>query len=254
MKTENCFFILVLLFVTSCATVKHVGLSARKIKTESGWELPYNIFYPKIYGKVKVPVFIWLHGAGERGDDNVSQLIHVVPYLASDITQSKFPCVVVAPQCPKDGYWAPIKREKWEIINGGKVTPSMSGVITLIEKLLKDPYIDKSRIYVGGLSMGGFGTLDLISRRPELVAAGVPVCGGADLQKVANYKNVPLWIFHGAKDTVVPAQFSRDLVDALKNVGADPKYTEYPDGGHDVWNRAIREPELLQWLFSQQKN
>lgn len=253
MKIENCFFILFILFVTSCTTIKHAGLSARKLKTESGWDLPYNIFYPKNYGEVKAPVFIWLHGAGERGDDNVSQLIHVVPYLASDITQSKFPCVVVAPQCPKDGYWAPIKREKWEIINGGQVTPAMSGVITLIEKLLKDPYIDKSRIYVGGLSMGGFGTLDLISRRPELIAAAIPICGGADLQKVANITNVPLWIFHGAKDDVVPAQFSRDLVETLQKEGGDPKYTEYPDGGHDVWNRAIREPELLPWLFSQQK-
>ena len=101
--------------------------------------------------------------------------------------------------------------------------------------------------------MGGFGTLDLISRRPELIAAAIPICGGADLQKVANITNVPLWIFHGAKDDVVPAQFSRDLVETLQKEGGDPKYTEYPDGGHDVWNRAIREPELLPWLFSQQK-
>lgn len=253
MKVKHWYFIILLFFVASCTTVKKAGLTARKLKTESGWELPYNIFYPKNYGKDKVPVFIWLHGSGERGNDNISQLIHIVPYLASDITQSKFQCVVVAPQCPKDDYWAPIKREKWEIINGGQLTPAMSAVITLMEKLLKDPHIDKSRIYVGGMSMGGFGTLDLLSRRPEMIAGAVPICGGADLERAANYKNVPLWLFHGAKDSVVPAQFSRDLVEVLKKEGSNPKYTEYPEGGHDVWNRAIREPELLTWLFAQQK-
>ena len=158
------------LFITSCVTVRPQGLSARKLKTNAGWDLPYNIYYPVSYSKGKVPLFIWLHGAGERGDDNVTQLIHIVPYLASDITQSKYPCVVVAPQCPKEGYWAPVKRTEWAIINDGEVTPAMTGVIQLIDKLLKDPNLDKSRVYVGGLSMGGFGTLDLLSRMPHLFA------------------------------------------------------------------------------------
>ena len=246
-------FICGLLFLSSCASVRPQGLNVRKLKTSAGWQLPYNIFYPTSYGKVKVPLFIWLHGSGERGDDNVTQLIHIVPYLASDITQSKYPCVVVAPQCPKEEYWAPDKRSEWVIINGAAVTPPMIGVIQLIDKLLKDPNIDQNRIYIGGLSMGGFGTLDLLSRRPELFAGAVPICGGADLGKAVRYKDVPLWIFHGAKDTTVPPQFSRDLVDLLKKAGGDPKYTEYPEGGHDVWNKAIREPELLKWLFAQKK-
>lgn len=254
MTKEIYLLSLILMFISSsCASVKNTGLSARKLKTESGWALPYNIFYPKNYGKKKVPLLVWLHGSGERGSDNVSQLIHIVPYLASDITQDKYQCVIVAPQCPKDEYWAPINRDKWEINSGGKVTKPMEGVIKLIETLMKDDNIDKSRIYIGGLSMGGFGTLDLLSRRPELIAAAIPICGGADISKVNTYKDVPLWIFHGAKDGTVPVQFSREIVEKLKSMGSEPKYTEYPEGGHDVWNRAIREPELLQWLFIQSK-
>ncbi|MBL0027015.1 MAG: prolyl oligopeptidase family serine peptidase [Saprospiraceae bacterium] len=247
-------FILLLIFLAGCGTVKHYGLTAERIKTKTGWEMPYNIYYPKNYGKEKVPLFIWLHGSGERGDDNVSQLIHIVPYLASDITQIKYPCIVLAPQCPKEEYWAPIKKTEWRIINDSEVTKPMSGVMELIDKLLKDPKIDKNRVYLGGLSMGGFGTLDLLSRRPQLFAGAVPICGGADLGKATNYKDVPVWVFHGAKDTAVPVQFSRDLISVLKEAGGDPKYTEYPDGGHDVWNKAIREPELLKWLFTQVKH
>jgi predicted peptidase len=180
-------------------------------------------------------------------------LIHIVPYLGSDIIQDKFPSIILAPQCPKEAYWAPVKRFEWSIINGGEVTPPMANLIALLETILKDPKIDKSRVYVGGLSMGGFGTLDLLSRKPEWFAAAIPICGGADLDKAKNYKQVPLWIFHGAKDTVVPTKLSRDLIDALKAMGVTPKYIEYPEGGHDVWNAAIREPELLPWLFEQRK-
>lgn len=245
------------LFIVSCATVKYKGAQAKIYQNkENNSALPYNIFYPDIYYQkdAKIPLFVWLHGAGERGDDNVSQLIHIVPYLASDIVQSKFPSIIVAPQCPKEQYWAPVKRFEWTIENNGQVTPPMDNVMKLIEQLLKDPKIDKSRVYIGGLSMGGFGTLDLLGRKPQWFAAAVPICGGADLRQTSNYKNVPLWIFHGAKDMVVPVTLSRDLVQMLETYGATPRYTEYPEGGHDVWNQAIREPDLLTWLFSQSKN
>jgi len=246
------FFVLTCI---SCATIKPVGLQALTYKDKNGQSLQYNIYYPDEYkaSDAKIPLLIWLHGAGERGDDNVSQLIHITPYLASDIVQSKYPSIILAPQCPTDEYWAPVKRFEWSIINGGDVTPPLQKVISLVEKLLKDPKVDKNRVYIGGLSMGGFGTLDFLARKPDWFAGAVPICGGADLDKAPNYKNVPLWIFHGAKDTVVPAKLSQDLVKTLEDVGARPKYTEYPDGGHDVWNKAIREPELLPWLFGQRK-
>jgi len=129
----------------------------------------------------------------------------------------------------------------------------MEGVIELLDHILRDSNIDKSRVYVGGLSMGGFGTLDLLHRRPELFAAAMPICGGADFGKVDKFKEIPLWIFHGAKDTVVPADLSRELIKVLNEMGSTPKYTEYPEGGHGIWNDAIRDPELLPWLFNQKK-
>ena len=250
---KSVFFMMIMLFLVSCSTTKQVGLSSQTYRTKSGWKLPYNIYYPKNYKKGDIPVILWLHGAGERGDDNVSQLIHIVPYLASDIVQTKYPCIIIAPQCPKEDYWAPVKRFEWRVINDGKITPAMVGVTELMDYLLKDPKINKSRIYVGGLSMGGFGTLDLLHRRPELFAAAVPICGGADLGKAEKFKDIPLWIFHGAKDTVVPSELSRDLIKVLNGMGNFPKYTEYPEGGHGVWNDAIRDPELLPWLLSQRK-
>jgi predicted peptidase len=253
MKTAMYCCIAVASVLFSCTSHRKGVLDARTHRSSGGLDLPYVMYYPAGKQDKPLPVLLWLHGAGERGDDNISQLIHIVPYLASSIVQEKFKCVVVAPQCPKDDYWAPIERNVWRIINGGQCTAPMQGVIELMETLAKDPHIDASRIYVGGLSMGGFGTLDLLSRKPDLIAAAVPVCGGADLEKAKTYAHVPLWLFHGAKDPVVPADLSRQLVKVLEEAGASPKYTEYPEGGHNVWNEAIRDPALLPWLFSQKK-
>lgn len=249
-----CFFFIILLLI-SCSSTKKAGLSAHTYKSQDGNPLLYNIYYPDEYHAkgAKLPLFIWLHGAGERGDDNVAQLIHIAPYLASDLVQKKYPSIILVPQCPENDYWAPIKRTEWTIINEGEVTAPMSKLIALIQQIMHDPKVDKSRIYIGGLSMGGFGTLDLISRKPEWFAAATPICGGADLTKVANFKAIPLWIFHGAKDPVVPVSLSHDLVKALEKHGVRPKYTEYPEGGHDEWNQAVKEQDYLSWLFQQRK-
>lgn len=253
MKHIILFFIA--LSMLSCASTKRQGLSAHTYKDKKDATLLYNIYYPDEYEvkNIKLPLFIWLHGAGERGDDNVAQLIHIAPYLASDMVQKKFPSIILVPQCPENDYWAPIKRTEWTIINEGEATAPMNKLIELIQQIMSDPKVDKSRIYIGGLSMGGFGTLDLISRKPEWFAAATPICGGADLTKVSNFKDVPLWIFHGAKDLTVPVSLSHDLVKALEKQGIQPRYTEYPEGGHDVWNQAVKEQDYLSWLFSKKK-
>ncbi len=248
------FFLIVIFLWSSCVVVKPRGIIANTYKTSTGWKIPYNIFYPKNFGKKKLPLFIWLHGAGERGDDNVSQLIHIVPYLCSDMVQTTYPCIVLAPQCPEEGYWAPVKRHEWVVINNGTITPSMHGFLELLDFILKDSAIDKSRVYVGGLSMGGFGTYDILSRRPDLFAAAVPICGGADLGKIELFKDIPLWVFHGSEDLVVNPQISRNLIEMLKQKGRVVRYTEYKGKGHDIWNEAIKEPELLPWLFSQRNS
>lgn len=236
------------LFTSGCAVKKQ---SARSVDDKRAHPIQYQIFIPEGDKNIKRPLVLFLHGSGERGQDNQKQTVHVYPYLTSDSIQKKFPSIVVAPQCPEEDYWAPVKRFEWSMTRGGRVTPAMASVITLLEELRKQPYVDPTRIYVMGLSMGGFGTLDLISRRPEWFAAAVPICGGADLTNIDKLKNVPLWIFHGAEDSVVPVKLSRDLVNALKIEGIPVRYTEYAGENHGIWERAIREPGFLEWMFSQ---
>jgi predicted peptidase len=239
---------LVLFLLASCHTTKKTVTSAQLFKDSVGTELPYQIYFPASAERQQMPLFIWLHGMGERGNDNTKQLIHVVPYLVSDTVQKNFPCIVAAPQCPDDAVWATFD---FKDPPSGVATKPMKAVMEWVAELIKDPRVDPKRVYIGGLSMGGYGTLDLISRKPEWFAAAMPVCGGIDVSRAATFKKVPLWIFHGAKDPVVPVKLSRDLVKALEKAGAKPKYTEYPEGGHDVWNPAIREKGFLAWLFSQ---
>jgi len=219
--------------------------------------LPYNIFFPKGFFNSgdQFPIILFLHGAGERGNDNEKQLVHIAPILASKEIQQKFPAVLVFPQCPEADYWAHVNRDdgEWTPKSSKYPTKAMGKVIGLMEMLSKHESINTKRIYLAGLSMGGFGTFDLLSRNPNLFAAAIPICGGADVSKVDNYKHVPIWNFHGAIDPVVPVSLSRDAVKALKDVGSEVIYTEYPEGEHDVWTQAFSEPELIPWLFQQKK-
>ncbi len=214
-------------------------------------DLNYNIYYPETQ-KQKSPLFVFLHGAGERGDDNSSQLIHIAPILTNEVNRKKYPAILVFPQCPEDGYWANVditEDGQWLPDGSKEPTPSMQRVIELIESLMQNPSVDTDRIYISGLSMGGFGTFDLISRHPEWFAGAVAICGGADLNKADNYKDVPLWVAHGAQDPVVPVDLSRSVVAKLKNMSGKIKYTEYPEGGHNIWNDVYKDPEVLSWLF-----
>ncbi|MCA9047007.1 MAG: prolyl oligopeptidase family serine peptidase, partial [Planctomycetaceae bacterium] len=126
-------------------------------------------------------------------------------------------------------------------------------VLELLDQLIKTHAIDEDRIYVMGLSMGGYGTWDLLARHPEKFAAGVPICGGGDEKQAAKIKEMPIWVFHGDADTAVKVERSRNMVAAIKEAGGKPKYTEYPGVGHNSWTPAINEPEILPWLFSQKR-
>jgi len=224
---------------------------AKTFKGASGATLPYRIYRPKPAdaGK-KFPLLLFLHGAGERGDDNAIQLKHGIRQFLAQ--QEKTPCVIVAPQCPKNLSWAAIRRgETPRLLE----KPSEPAALTLelVDALRKELPLDESRLYVTGLSMGGYGTWDLLCRRPELFAAGVPICGGGDPSKAALIAKVPQWIFHGDKDTAVPVDSSRTMVEALKTAGGEPKYTEYPGVGHNSWDKAYGDPELYTWLFAQKR-
>jgi predicted peptidase len=202
-------------------------------------KLPYRLMKPDGYkadDKHEFPLVVFLHGAGERGDDNKLQLKHGVSEFAKADARKKHPCFLIAPQCPA--------KENW-VANSGTV-------LALIEALEKEFRIDKKRIYVTGLSMGGHGTWDLLCHSPETFAAGIPICGGNDPKKADKLVKVPIWCFCGDKDKG-PVERSREMIEAIKKAGGEPKYTEYPGVGHDSWTQTYRDPKVHDWLFAQKR-
>lgn len=217
--------------------------------------------YPKNFDKSeKYPVILFLHGAGERGNDNESQLVHGGKLFATDYLQEQFPAIVIFPQCPKESYWSnvDVDRSTYPIhlkfkYDEGPTTP-LRMVMDLLDSTIQEPYSDDSQVYVMGLSMGGMGTFELLSRKPETFAAAVPICGGGDPDSVGVYaKNTPLWVFHGAQDNVVNPLQSMEMVSALLKAGVYPKFTMYDFANHNSWDPAFAEPTLLPWLFSHKK-
>jgi predicted peptidase len=210
--------------------------------------------------KKKYPLVVFLHGAGERGDDNEKQLTWGAELFLDSINRSRYPAIVIFPQCPENQSWAHIRRGTEKDSLGGflfdsaiLVTKPLQLVMDFIDTLVAHGNIDRQRIYVGGLSMGGFGTFDILWRRPDLFAAAFPICGGGMPEKAASMrKKIPVWVFHGDQDDIVPAAHSRRMVKALKAAGAEVRYTEYPGVGHDSWKNAFAEPQLMSWIFSKQ--
>ncbi len=201
----------------------------------------------------KYPVIVFLHGAGERGNDNEFQLHHIAKFLQDSSTQAKYPHIAIFPQCPLDKYWAPvsINDNVWTVDSEGAMTMPMQEVEKLIEQVRQHPRVDTSRVYLAGLSMGGFGTFDLLCRRPEWFAAAIAICGGADLDKLKEVIKKPVRVFHGAKDPVVPVSLSRDVDSLNTALGGSFEYFEYPEGDHLVWDQAMEDPATLKWLFEQ---
>ncbi|MBX9679853.1 MAG: dienelactone hydrolase family protein [Gemmataceae bacterium] len=222
---------------------------------KNGQKLPYRLLKPaKIEDGKKYPLVLFLHGAGERGDNNEAQLVHGSGLFLKPKNREAYPAFVLFPQCPNNKRWV-------EVDWGQKTThkqpsePSLPMGLTkaVVDELIKDQPIDSKRIYVMGLSMGGFGTWDWAARYPELTAAIAPICGGADDSTAEKLKTIPAWAFHGTDDTAVWPQRSRSMVDALKKAGGTVRYSEYEKVGHFSWGRAFDEPELLPWMFAQKK-
>lgn len=234
----------------------------KKIYTNAeGKNLPYQILYPTQYNpKLKYPVVIVLHGSGERGDDNVAQMKYGTEVFLKAENQEKYPAIVIFPQCPKDSYWANVSIERGKVpMQIGfdypeKPTWALQSVIDIVQDLVKNKIAHKKRLYIMGLSMGGMGTMEAVTRNPKMFAAAIPICGGADLSYVKKYaKKMPFWIHHGDADSVVPVRHSRELVAALKESGGDVRYTEYPGVNHNSWVNTFAQPDLLAWLFSHKR-
>lgn len=219
----------------------------------------YQVFVPAGHGRGRMPVILFLHGSGERGEDNQLQMkVGLPPHLRKHLDD--FPAIVVIPQAPAETEWT-----------------QEAGTIALasLDASMKEFDGDPDRVYLTGLSMGGYGTWELALQQPQRFAALVPICGGLTVDwtdqrpgmvahSVANapdpfaeaarrLKHVPAWIFHGGKDDLVPPVQSRRMEAALKQAGGDVRYTEFPDANHNSWDPAYATPELWTWLFQQHR-
>lgn len=229
----------------------------KRVLIRGGKELKFQMMEPAAWQESdkKFPLVIFLHGAGERGDDNEAQLVHGMKDFASDANREKYPCFVVAPQCPKNESWASIDRTQEKAALADQPSKALALVMELIQQTETEYPIDSERIYITGLSMGGYGTWDAIERYPDRFAAALPICGGGDSsqEQVSKIVKLPIWVFHGGDDTVVPAARSIEMVEAIKQAGGEPKYTQYEGVGHDSWTETYKNPEVLKWLFSQKR-
>lgn len=230
----------------------------------NGDTLQYRILYPLNYNKANsYPVITFLHGSGERGADNEAQLLHGGEVFVNDAVHNTLDAIVIFPQCPKDSMWRHMKvSADSSSITGHSFDLTFSPVPTtparlvklLLDSLVSSKVADSKRMYIGGLSLGGFGTFDMIERYPDFFAAAVPICGGGDTNMASRYsKNVAVWLFHGDADKSVDVKNSRQYYAALQNLKAEVKYTEYPGVGHNSWDNVFQDNTVLPWVLSHTK-
>ncbi len=204
-----------------------------KTKITKKVSLPYLLYTPKLKGKL--PLVMFLHGAGERGNNLDLVKIHGIPKL---IEQGKeFPFIAVSPQCPKDSWW----------------TLEHEALKALLDKIVETHNVDKRRIYMTGLSMGGYGSWYMGGLYPKTFAAIAPICGGGNLIVGRQLTSTPIWAFHGDKDEVVPLDESERMVKIVKKAGGKAKLTIYKGVDHNSWDRAYSNPKLYEWLLSHKK-
>jgi predicted peptidase len=253
--------VIILTFFCFSAKSQDKSLFKKEIYVSGTDTLQYRFLLPLNYdASKKYPLILFLHGSGERGNDNEAQLIHGSSLFLRDSIREKYPAIVIFPQCRENSYWSNVNRfedkhgeERYIYQAGGKPTLDMELLQRLLKKIIKEYPVEKKQIYAGGLSMGGMGTFEVVWRNPKLFAAAFPICGGADVASAKRFKKTHWWIFHGAKDDVVMPQFSQRIVTALEEIQADVKFTLYPEANHNSWDNAFAEPDLLPWLFSQKK-
>ena len=196
--------------------------------------LDYWLYLPDGFGSQKKwPLMLFLHGSGERGSDLEKVKVNGPSKLIAE--GRKYPCIVVSPQCPEHQWW------------------DQDALFALLDDLCERLPVDADRIYLTGLSMGGFATWDMATAHPERFAAAVPICGGGEPDDAARLRNLPIWAFHGADDPVVPVVRTTEMVEAIRAAGGNPRVTIYPGVGHGSWVQAYADDALYEWLFAQHR-
>ena len=230
---------------------------AEAFTSSKGTKLNYRIYIPENYDKEKsYPLILFLHGADQRGNDNYSQIKVGISEAFKDTSSEIYNCIVVAPQCPADDKWVNVKA--WTFVDYDATTiresESLAAVVELLANIQTKYSVDENRLYATGLSMGGYGTWDLLVRHPKLFAAAMPLCGGADYRQASRVKKIPIWTFHGEADTVVPCIGTEKMVAALREIGGNCKYTPIPDAGHAIWVDVYAREDIIPWLLSHSKS
>ena len=260
---KNIFLILFTFFF-SLAYSQDFSEYCKAIFSTSKGNLPYRILYPSSFdSSTAYPLLIFLHGAFGKGTDNEAQLNIGGRYFLREENRKNFPAIILFPQCPADDSWAYFDTKldsstglakSWNFPFRNKPTAPAALLKQLLDSLVTKNFIDKSHVYIGGLSQGGMGVYDMIARYPDIFAAAFPICGAGKAGTSKEFAGkVSLWIFHGSKDEIVPAYFSRDFYRRLSKLDADVKYSEYPGVHHNSWVNAFAEKDLLTWLFSKSK-
>lgn len=228
------FFFSVTAVVPAMALADDATQTSQHLDVSVKVEMNYLLALPKDYDKQDTwPLVLFLHGAGERGDNLDLVKKHGPPKLIGE--GKDFPFIVVSPQCPKDVWWEPTE------------------LTALLDQIVKTHKVDEDRIYVTGLSMGGFGTWRLAAYTPDRFAAIAPICGGGEKYWARRFSHLPTWAFHGAKDQGVPLERSQEMIDAMKEKGGKPKLTIYPEAEHDSWTETYNNPEFYEWLLKQKR-
>ncbi len=208
--------------------------TAARLDVQIRVQMDYLLYLPATYDQQKAwPLLLFLHGSGERGNNLELVKAHGPPMLIAE--GKAFPFIVVSPQCPEGQSWEPIE------------------LIALLDDLERKYKVDPDRIYVTGLSMGGSGSWRLAAYAPQRLAAIAPICGGGEPYWAKRIGQLPVWAFHGAKDTAVSLERTLAMDEALKNNGAHPKLTIYPEADHDSWTETYNNPEFYDWLLLQRR-
>ena len=228
----------IFMLITDRMYAQHQSKSGKNIPQQfhreisQTYEMDYLIYLPEVYETTSQewPLVLFLHGAGERGSDIEFVKRNGPPRLIEEGQQ--FPFILVSPQCPERTIW------------DNKL------LITLLDEIESKYNVDKSRVYLTGLSMGGHATWSLAIQNPERFAAIIPVCARGYSQDVFVLKDVPVWVFHGEKDDIVPISDGQKMVDALEHAGGSVKFTIYPEANHDSWTETYNNPEIYEWLLN----
>lgn len=250
--------------IVSCylpAFAQDLSLYEKRYFITNGDTLPYRLLLPENYDVAKkYPLIIFLHGSGERGNDNELQLVHGAKLFLRNDVRKDYPAIVVFPQCSLKSSWSNMTasldkdgKRKFNFQEAGEPSKAMTLLMGLLKELPLLYRIKKKQVYAAGLSMGGMGTFELVRRSPKVFAAAIPICGGANTATARQIKKTNWWIFHGAMDTTVPPQLSQEMYDALLKAKSKVKLTIYPEANHNSWDAAFAEKELLPWLFSQRR-